>query len=129
MKDVALVVDTQASNWKLFIDGSSNRHGSRAGIVIQAPNGTVTQLALRFELRATNNIAEYEALIQGLRVTLELRIESLLVYNDSQLIVNQVNNDYRAKDEMMMKYFSAVTTLREKFLRCPFVRISRERNS
>ncbi|KAL5749566.1 hypothetical protein ACOSP7_024169 [Xanthoceras sorbifolium] len=115
VKDVASVTSGHVSNWKLFVDGSSNRHGSGAGIVIQAPDGTLTQLALRFGFRATNNITEYEALIQWLKATLELGVEHLLVYSDSQLIVNQVNNEYRAKDEKMIKYFQIVSTLRERF--------------
>ncbi|KAL5744720.1 hypothetical protein ACOSQ2_027836 [Xanthoceras sorbifolium] len=70
-------------SWKLFIDGSSNRHGSGAGVIIQSPNGAIAQLALRFGFRATNNIAEYEALVQGLRLAVELKVEVLVVFSDS----------------------------------------------
>ncbi|KAL5853083.1 hypothetical protein ACOSQ3_008201 [Xanthoceras sorbifolium] len=54
----AFSIDRQEDeSWKLFVDGSSNRHGSGAGVIIQSPNGTIAQLALRFGFWATNNIA------------------------------------------------------------------------
>ena len=50
--------------------------------------------ALRFRFQASNNVAEYEALIAGLRLAKELRVRNLKVYSDSQLVVNQVNDAY-----------------------------------
>ena len=54
--------------WKLHVDGSSNTHGSGAGIVITTPEGDTVECAMRFDFKATNNQAEYEALLAGLRV-------------------------------------------------------------
>ena len=52
--------------------------------------------ALKFEFKASNNEAEYEALIAGLNLTKKMKVESLEVYSDSQLIVCQVTDEYQA---------------------------------
>ncbi|KAK0579223.1 hypothetical protein LWI29_022984 [Acer saccharum] len=110
--------------WEMFVDGSSNRHGSGAGIIIITPEGTLTQAALRFDFRATNNVAEYEALVTGLKIILNMGAEYVTVYSDSQLIVNQVNQDYQARDPEMIRYLRQVRSLMSRF-----IRISREHNS
>ncbi|GFZ19982.1 hypothetical protein Acr_28g0006870 [Actinidia rufa] len=85
------------ARWILFVDGSSNQHGCGAGLVIRAPSGKQMEYAIRMGFQATNNEAEYEALLAGLRVATELGAQSLEVFSDSQLVVNQVQGDYLAK--------------------------------
>ena len=53
------------SQWSLSVDGSSNQQGSGAGIVLEGPDGVLIEQALRFAFKASNNQAEYEALIAG----------------------------------------------------------------
>ena len=60
--------------------------------------------ALRFGFQASNNEAEYEALIVGLKLAKEMKVESLEIYSDSQLIVCQVTNEYQARGEKMTAY-------------------------
>ena len=60
------------------------------------------EYAIRIGFKATTNEAEYEALLASLRVTTELKVESLDGYNDSQLVVNQVQGNYLAKDLHML---------------------------
>ncbi|GFS40548.1 hypothetical protein Acr_00g0069240 [Actinidia rufa] len=79
-------------------------HGCGAGLVIQAPLGEQMEYAIRMGFKATNNEAEYKALLAGLRVATELGAQSLEVFSDSQLVVNQVQGDYLAKDARMMAY-------------------------
>ncbi|GFZ01679.1 hypothetical protein Acr_15g0002880 [Actinidia rufa] len=81
--------DKDLAHWILFVDGSSNQHGCGAGLVIRAPSGEQMEYAIRMGLKATNNEAEYEALLAGLRVATELGAQSLEVFSDSQLVVNQ----------------------------------------
>jgi hypothetical protein len=59
--------------WKLYIDGASNSRGSSLGIVLFAPQGQMMELAIQLGFPASNNVAEYEALLHGLRsaITLE----------------------------------------------------------
>ncbi|KAK0592827.1 hypothetical protein LWI29_026166 [Acer saccharum] len=69
--------------WKLHVDGSSNTHGSGAGIVITTPEGDAVECAMRFNFKATNNQAEYDALLAGLRVCIALGANELKIFSDS----------------------------------------------
>ena len=81
------------TRWKLFVDKSSNQHGSGDGLILRTPSYKQVEYAIRIEFRATNNEAKYEALLARLRIAIELVIESLDIYSDSQLMVNQVQGD------------------------------------
>jgi len=86
------------SQWLLSVDGSSNQQGSGAGIVLEGPNGVLIEQALRFAFKASNNQAEYEALIAGMLLAKEMGAQSLVVKSDSQLITGQVIGEYQEKD-------------------------------
>ncbi|XP_072073769.1 uncharacterized protein [Arachis hypogaea] len=60
-------MDEQNSDWSLFVDGASNPQGSGAGILLESPEGIILEHSLRFSFKASNNQAEYEALVAGLR--------------------------------------------------------------
>ena len=72
----------------LYVDGSSNNQGSGAGIILTTLEGIQLEYALRFEFRASNNKAEYEALLVGLQLATTMGAEQIRVYSDSQLVVN-----------------------------------------
>ncbi|GJZ21101.1 reverse transcriptase domain-containing protein [Tanacetum coccineum] len=84
--------------WVLFMDGSSCIDGSGAGLIIMNPKGIEFTYALRVRFNATNNEAEYEALIAGLRIAGQMRVENLQANVDSRLVANQVNGIYVAKE-------------------------------
>ncbi|GJV58719.1 reverse transcriptase domain-containing protein [Tanacetum coccineum] len=90
-------LEGQNTRWKLYTDGASSGDGSGAGLMIVNPEGTKFTYALKFEFTATNNEAEYEAVIAGLRIAKEMKIEEITVFVDSQLVANQVNGLYEAK--------------------------------
>ncbi|PON58537.1 Ribonuclease H, partial [Parasponia andersonii] len=75
--------------WKLYVDGSSNENGAGAGLVLISPKGHNIHCALHFEFPASNNEAEYEALIARLKLAQEMKVEMIELYSDSQLIVCQ----------------------------------------
>ena len=58
--------------------------------------------ALRFEFKASNNEAKYEALIAVLKLAKEMKVESLKIFNDSQLVVCQITETYQAQEEKMV---------------------------
>ena len=97
--------------WKMHVDGASNAKGCGAGIVITSPEGNKTSYALRFEFQASNNEAEYEALVSGLKLAKELRIQNLLVHMDSNLVVQQVKGEYEAKEPSLQFYLARVKEL------------------
>ncbi|GJR69957.1 reverse transcriptase domain-containing protein [Tanacetum coccineum] len=74
------------TGWKLYIDGASSSDGSGAGLNIVSPKGMEYTYALKFEFTTTNNEAEYEAVIAGLRIAREMKIEEITVFVDSQLV-------------------------------------------
>ncbi|XP_058208141.1 uncharacterized protein LOC131321150 [Rhododendron vialii] len=86
----------QGNIWRLHVDGASNSNGAGAGVVLVSPCGTLHESAISIEFPATNNEAEYEALIASLRSAVEMGISDLVVYCDSQLIVNQINREHNA---------------------------------
>nr|GEY28255.1 reverse transcriptase domain-containing protein [Tanacetum cinerariifolium] len=87
--------------WILFTDGSSCVDGSGVGLIIMNPKGMEFTYALRFRFNATNNEAEYEALIAGLRIASQMGIQNLQANVDSKLVANQVNGIYIAKESSM----------------------------
>nr|GEV92557.1 reverse transcriptase domain-containing protein [Tanacetum cinerariifolium] len=85
--------------WVLFMDRSSCVDGSGAGLIIMNSEGMEFTYALRFRFNATNNEAEYEALIAGLQIASQMGIQNLQANVDSKLVANQVNRIYIAKEE------------------------------
>ncbi|GJZ65920.1 reverse transcriptase domain-containing protein [Tanacetum coccineum] len=84
--------------WTLFTDGSSCVDGSGAGLILTNPEGAEFTYAMRFRFEATNNKAEYEALIAGLWIAEQMCIKNLQAHVDSRLVANQVNGSYVAKE-------------------------------
>ncbi|KAM1818376.1 hypothetical protein ACFX11_000177 [Malus domestica] len=91
-------IEPTAPSWSLYVDGSSNQQGCGAGLVLTTPNKVAMKYALRFKFKASNNEAEYEALLAGLRLAKDLGVKRIDIFNDSQLVVNQVSNNFDAKD-------------------------------
>ncbi|XP_072062171.1 uncharacterized protein [Arachis hypogaea] len=92
------------TTWSLYIDGSSNKAGSGAGVILESDEGTRIDLSLRFEFLASNNQEEYEALLAGLKLAKQVRAKKFVVLSDSQVITLQTNDTYQAKDPTMKKY-------------------------
>ncbi|GKG38801.1 reverse transcriptase domain-containing protein, partial [Tanacetum coccineum] len=78
--------------------------GSGAGLILTNPDGAEFTYAMRFRFEATNNEAEYEALIAGLRIAEQMGVENLQANVDSRLVANQVNGSYIAKESSMVQY-------------------------
>ncbi|KAL0440226.1 UNVERIFIED_CONTAM: hypothetical protein Slati_2505600 [Sesamum latifolium] len=92
------VEDTPSNQvWLLHVDGSSTTQGSGAGVVITSPQGEDLEFSIKFDFKASNNEAEYEALVIGMRMAHEAGARHLLAYSDSQLIVNQIEGTFEAK--------------------------------
>ncbi|KAL0289834.1 UNVERIFIED_CONTAM: hypothetical protein Scaly_2689500 [Sesamum calycinum] len=90
--------------WLFHVDESTTTRRSGAGIVITSPNGEDMVFEIRFEFKASNNEAEYEALVLGMKMTQEVGARYLTVYSNSQLIVKQIGGEYEAKEESMVQY-------------------------
>ncbi|XXG53275.1 hypothetical protein AAC387_Pa03g1392 [Persea americana] len=82
------------SSWKVFVDGSSISKRAGASIVLQSQKGPVIEQALTLDFKASNNEAEYEALIAGLNSAKILEARRIVVFSDSQLVTSQLSGDY-----------------------------------
>nr|GFD41653.1 reverse transcriptase domain-containing protein [Tanacetum cinerariifolium] len=109
------VAETREEPWTLFTDGSSCVDGSGAGLILTNPDGIEFTYALRFQFAASNNEAEYEALIAGLRITTQMGVKNIQANVDSKLVVNQVLGTYIAKEDNMIKYLDIAKGLVSRF--------------
>ena len=85
--------------------------------------------ALRFGFKASNNEAEYKVLIARLKLAREMRVESLDIYNDSQLVFCQVTNEYQARGEKMVAYLQKDKDLLSAFSSFKIQQVPRGRNT
>jgi ribonuclease HI len=77
----------------MYFDGSLKLGRAGAGVLFISSEGKQLKYVLQILWQVTNNEAEYEALIHGLRIATSLGIKRLLVYDDSVMVINQVNKD------------------------------------
>ena len=115
--------------WVFSVDGSSNQQGSRAGVILEGPNGLLIEQALWFAFKANNNQTEYEALIVGILLAKEMGAQSLLAKSDSLLVTGQVTGEYQAKDPQMEAYLEYVQVLKKSFVVFKLVHVPREQNA
>ncbi|XP_077223338.1 uncharacterized protein LOC143856943 [Tasmannia lanceolata] len=115
--------------WEVYVDGSSSRSDCGAGLILTGPENFVLDYALRFGFRASNNEAEYEALIAGMNLAVQTQAQRLKAYCDFQLVTNQIQGVYEARDERMIKYLAKVHLLASKFKSFEVIRIPRTENT
>ena len=77
-----------------------NREGG-VGVIITTPDGEVLKYGVQLKFSATNNEAEYEEILTGLRLGKALGAKNLLVQNDSKLVIGQIKEEYEVKEERM----------------------------
>ena len=81
--DMEMIYHVESRPWRVFVDGASSTMGVGAGIVIITPEGIRLEHLFRLGFKASNNEAEYEALIAGLKTALDLGARDVEVYSDS----------------------------------------------
>jgi ribonuclease HI len=79
--------------WKMYFDGFLNIDGAGAGMLFISPTNEQLRYVLRIYFPTSNNTAEYEACLHGMRIVVELGVKRLYVYGDSALVINQLNKD------------------------------------
>ena len=90
------------------MDGASSAKGAGAGVVIITLEGILLEHSFRLGFNASNNEAEYETLLAGLRAVSRLKARDVEIYSDSRLIVNQVQRNFEARDPRMKAYLDLV---------------------
>ncbi|XP_074378015.1 uncharacterized protein LOC141719535 [Apium graveolens] len=113
-EEVGMESQNSAPWWSLFMDGASNGDGSGAGIELISPE--VHKIRRAFvAFHATNNDVEYEALINGLKLALEMKVKNLNVFSDSMIVVYQINGGYQAKMPSMELYLKCAQRIIVRF--------------
>uniref|UniRef100_A0A803N8R3 RNase H type-1 domain-containing protein n=1 Tax=Chenopodium quinoa TaxID=63459 RepID=A0A803N8R3_CHEQI len=129
-KEVLALQEPKATQkWKLRTDGASNLRSVGLGVVLTSPQGHKIAHEVSCNFKATNNEAEYEALIRGLTVARDMKIQHLEVISDSLLMVNQINGEYAAKDARMITYLEVTRKLIKEFKEFKIDQVPRNLNT
>jgi ribonuclease HI len=108
-------VTKDAEAWTVFCDGSWGTFGAGAVVVLVAPSKVRTCYAARLDFSCTNNIAEDEALLLGLRTLKAMGIRRVILKTDSQVISGHVDKSSKARDLKLEKYLDTVRRLEASF--------------
>ncbi|GKV03063.1 hypothetical protein SLEP1_g15430 [Rubroshorea leprosula] len=101
--------------WRLIFDGSMTDQASGAGIIIVSPDGIKTQWCFQLDFECTNNQAEYEALVICLELLVELKVPSVEIVGDFQLVLKQLSGEYKYTSMVLSPYFAIAIQLLEEF--------------
>ena len=110
-KSVGMISQQGPSPWEVYVDGASNQKGSGVGLMLISLKKIIIEKSLRLDFLATNNEAEYEALLIGMAMVQRMSGKSVKVFLDSRLIFGQVKREFEAKDERIQGYLSQVRCL------------------
>jgi ribonuclease HI len=118
----------QPEFWTIYFDGSLMKTGAGAGLLFISPLGKHLRYVLRLHFSASNNVAEYEALVNGLHIAIELGVRRLDARGDSQLVIDQVMKNSHCRDPKMEVYCDEVRRLEDKFYGLELNHIARRYN-
>ncbi|XP_058726390.1 uncharacterized protein LOC131597732 [Vicia villosa] len=121
--------NNNARRWTLYVDGASSSSGSGEGTILENGVGTLIEVSLSLSFPTSNNQAEYEALLAGLRLANDLEAEEIEVFTDSQLVVSHISGEYQVKSETLAEYLTLVRGRLARFRSAKVKHIPREHNS
>ena len=90
----------------MYVDGAANQRGSGVGLVLISPEKTILEKSLKLGFSATNNEAEYKALLQGIALVQKMGGKAVEMFSDLRLVVGQVKGELEARDARMQEYLS-----------------------
>ncbi|XP_035830036.1 uncharacterized protein LOC110906998 [Helianthus annuus] len=114
--------------WMLYTDGASNEDGAGAGLRLVSPDKNEFTYAIRLDFKSTNNEAEYEAFLAGLRLAIKMGVRHIEAHVDSMLVAGQINGQYEAKGDIMALYLNQAKTLLQTFYSYKVHHINRSEN-
>jgi ribonuclease HI len=118
----------QPELWTMYFDGSLMKTGAGAGLLFISPLGEHVRYVLRLHFLASNNVVEYEALVNGLRIAVELGVRRLDARGNLQLIIDQVMKNSHCRDQKMEAYYNEVRRLEDKFYGLELNHVARRYN-
>jgi ribonuclease HI len=118
----------QAELWTMYFDGSLMKTEAGAGLLFVSPLGRHLRYVIRLHFPVSNSVAEYEALVNGLRIAVELGVRRLDARGDLQLVIDQVMKNSHCRDRKMEAYCDKVRHLEDKFYGLELNHIARRYN-
>ncbi|KAJ0468170.1 putative ribonuclease H [Helianthus annuus] len=112
----------------LYTDGASNEDAAGAGLRLVSPENHEFTYAIKLDFKNTNNEAEYESFLAGLRLAIKMGAKNLRAHIDSLLIASQVNGIYDVKGEVMALYLEQAKELLQQFQSHKVIHIKRSEN-
>ena len=116
----------------MFCDGAANHSGYGIGFLLISPYGDhiprSVYLAFSDQHPATNNIVEYEACILGLETTLDLGIRQMVVFSDSNLVLRQIQGEWKTRDVKLRSYHAYLELLVGRFDDLRYTHLLRAQN-
>ncbi|GAU18799.1 hypothetical protein TSUD_80880 [Trifolium subterraneum] len=117
-----------ANKWTIFVDGTSNATGAGAWIILENEEGILIEVSLALSFPTSNNQAEYEAFLAGLRLAEDVGAKEIKIYTDSQFVASQVLGEYQAKNDNLSEYLALVKERITKFDSAEIQHVPREHN-
>jgi ribonuclease HI len=105
----------QPEHWIMYFNGALNLEGAGAGVLLISPQGEQLKYVLQIHYKASNNSAEYEALIHGLRIAVSHGIKRLLAFGHSKVVIEQVNKEWDCVKDTMDAYCTEIRKLEGHF--------------
>jgi ribonuclease HI len=112
----------------MYLDGALNLEGAGAGVLLISPQREQLKYVLQIHYKASNNGAEYEDLIHGLRIAVSLGIKRLLAFSDSRVVTEQVNKEWDYVKDTMNAYCAEIRKLEGHFEGIEFQHVPRNNN-
>jgi ribonuclease HI len=114
--------------WAMYFDGSACEDGCGIGILLVSPRGVTYSFSVRMPAPCTNKLAEYEAVRKGMELLLEASAEAIEVFGDSKLVISQLMEEYRCKNESLFPLWMQCRELMTQFKYINFYWIPRSQN-
>ena len=123
---------TSLSGWRMYFDGAANHSGYGVGVLLISPHGDHIPRSVRLAFSdrhpTTNNIVEYEACILGLETALELGIRQMEVFGDSNLVLRQIQGEWKTRDVKLRPYHAYLELLVGRFDDLRYTHLPRAQN-
>ena len=127
-KSVGIISLQEPLSWKVYVDGAANYRGSGVGLAIVSPERITIEKSLRLRFSATNNEAEFKALLVGMTMVQKMGGKAVEMFSDSRLVVGQVQGELETRDPRMQEYLSQVRRLQSGFEYFVLSQVPRSRN-
>ena len=128
-KSIGMISLQEPLPWKVCVDGVANQRGSRMGLVVESLERIIIEKSLKLGFLATNNEAEYKALLEGMAMVQKMGGKAVEMFSDSMLVVGQIKGELEAKNVRIQEYMNQARHLKLGFDSFSLHQIPRSKNT